>query len=543
MCNGVSVPVIASLADALSHLRIPDRPRYLWVDAFCINQFNAEEKSVQVRHMLLIYQKCQSVIAWLGMPRKNDSAALDFLTKIATSDTPVRDGRGQLLDERGRHHDELCAARYAVVCSDLNSLLGKPWFARTWIRQEVFSSAELTLQCGEGIYKTETLFRGIDVWQQCQPSSDGPSLLQVQHLVNRDTIEVMRQSRIGIIRWLKETTKLARPIRRVVDTGPWLEGLLAEARFGTADGRDKIYGIVGMLEERSKALDRYAPHAEDPHRDSFVDNINYEKSVSTVYQDITRFLIDRDRNLLPLCVFQDRARKCGSFPTWALSFEAGVRSWYVSSHLTASAFPEPTIDLQERFARGDYGEAVGGGRDADGALEVLGYTIGNISGVTGEILHDRWAVWHDCLSTSPPLPNKAGFHHFLRGCRDVMHKCNYRLVTIDNVDFVAALGVHQPRSMLVSQAAEAGDILVVAQGSPLPLVLRPVYPWTECGDKHRQYVSLGPACLATTSYDDVILELGRNLPERCGEPGYAVTAFVMTEARQLSIQSEEFWLV
>ena len=533
MCNGISVPVIASLADALSHLRIPDRPRYLWIDAICINQFDPKEKSLQVRNMLLIYHKCQSVIAWLGMPDGNDSAALDFLTRIATSDTPVR-------NDGPHYHDETCAARYAIVCSDLNALLGKQWFARTWIRQEVYSSAELTLQCGKGTYKTNTLFRGIDVWQQCQPLSGRPSRLRVQHLHNQDTVEVMRQSRIGIIRWLKEGTKLPLPVRRVVDTGAWLEGLLAEARFGTTDGRDKVYGIVGMLEERSKALDQYAPHAEEPRRDSFVDDINYEKSVSAVYQDITRFLINRDRNLLPLCVFQDRARKCEAFPTWALSFEPGVRSWYIASQLTASVYPESTIDLQERFARGDYGETVGAGRDADGALRVVGYLMGNIVRVTREY-SDRRVLWDECLSTSPPLPNKAGFHHYLRRDFDILPECNYQVVTIEKMRFGAEVMAHRPRLMLVSRAAQAGDMLLVAQGSPLPLVLRPMYPWTVCGDNNRQYLFLGPACFSVMSRDGWTLQGGDWKPER--EPGYAMTANLMEKARQLSIQSEEFWLV
>ncbi len=35
-CNGVEVPVTEGLAQALLHLRLPDRSRYLWVDAFCM---------------------------------------------------------------------------------------------------------------------------------------------------------------------------------------------------------------------------------------------------------------------------------------------------------------------------------------------------------------------------------------------------------------------------------------------------------------------------------------------------------------------------
>ncbi|CAJ2502673.1 Uu.00g100670.m01.CDS01 [Anthostomella pinea] len=61
-----------NLAVALRHLRHAERPRFLWIDALCINQKNDEEKGPQVAMMGDIYRRAARVIAWLG-PAKDDS--------------------------------------------------------------------------------------------------------------------------------------------------------------------------------------------------------------------------------------------------------------------------------------------------------------------------------------------------------------------------------------------------------------------------------------------------------------------------------------
>ncbi|KAH6684082.1 heterokaryon incompatibility protein-domain-containing protein [Halenospora varia] len=66
-CNGVGFLLTVNPFQALQSLRFSrNATRYLWVDAICINQDDYDEKGVQVRHILQIYQKATKVIAWLG---------------------------------------------------------------------------------------------------------------------------------------------------------------------------------------------------------------------------------------------------------------------------------------------------------------------------------------------------------------------------------------------------------------------------------------------------------------------------------------------
>lgn len=545
LCNGFEVPVIASLYDALRHLRLADHHRYLWIDAFCINQFDAAEKSKQVRNMLLVYQKCESVRAWLGMPENQDGMVMRYIHKIAKSDTPVT-------NDAGKFHDDDCTRRYAQVCDDLHHFFSKNWWSRTWVRQEVFASKTLSLHCGPDAYDYGVFIRGIDVWQQFEPQEHSESSLHPQPLPNQDCFEAMRQSRIAIKRWLRAGLKLSAPVRRVVDTGAWMDGLLAGIRFGTTDLRDKVYGIVGMLEERSRILDLDAPHSEEPHRETFLSRIDYSKSQSVVYQEIVKFMVNRDRNLLPLCVFCDRTRAEDQTPSWLLPLKQDARSWYIASHVTAPAsYPgagdiNQTEEMINYFAMGYYGQACQISPEADDRLRCSGYRIGTLRSTTNPSQlqgHKRLHVpVGKTLATSPPLPHRAGFHHFIKSYEELEQEACYQHATIDGcsegIITAAAEQAEQPQTQgkpsaadlaaLVSQAARAGDEVLLLHGCPLPVVVRR----EDSADS--EYRFLGPACWI---WDTSGLQAAN-----ANAPGYTETALMHQHARKC-LDEEDFNLL
>jgi hypothetical protein len=62
LVSGKHLEVTLNLESALRHLRQTNKPRFLWVDAVCINQKNIEERNAQVLRMNLIYEQARQVV-------------------------------------------------------------------------------------------------------------------------------------------------------------------------------------------------------------------------------------------------------------------------------------------------------------------------------------------------------------------------------------------------------------------------------------------------------------------------------------------------
>ena len=508
ICNNIETPVTQTLGDALRHFRLPASPRYLWTDAFCINQFDTDEKSRQVRNMLVIYQKAKAVLAWIGMPEGSDAQTLLYVHHVSTSHDPIR-------NDDNRYHDQQCAELYQTRSEDLDALFSKPWFARTWIRQEVFASASLTLHCGSLEFDLFVIWGGLEKWRYCQPPDLVESSLRKRQIMNHDTIEAMRQSRIPVRRWLAATVKLDAPVRRVYHTGHWLEGLLSGFRFGATDSRDRFYGILGMLEERSRVLDSSAPNAESPQFASFGASVDYQRPASLVVQDVMKHLINRDRNLLPLCVFSERTLASNDVPTWTFNLADGKRRWYMASHLEgteeslwymadylegAEESRKNVGSLQDFFRLGEVAIAARVDPEEEGRLKITGYKVGSLSegGKHRTWNPDKSSYTH--IATSPPL---TGFHQYLKNPNELIKECACRPFAIKWFRELVSI-VNQPlrlstalaRFVLASGAASVGDTIVFAYGSPLPFVLRPHE--VEPG----KYYFLGPACCLRSDGDE-----------------------------------------
>jgi hypothetical protein len=155
VCGDASLFITRSLSSALVSFRYEDRPRILWADAICINQADLVEKGRQVLLMPRIYSGAARVLVWLGddeaglqnvresigralaflPPDTHDAIELARQSQTLLSDAMERRRKGQpnLLDHDWR---------------PLWRLLGRPWFRRKWIVQEVVHAKEVMVHAG-----------------------------------------------------------------------------------------------------------------------------------------------------------------------------------------------------------------------------------------------------------------------------------------------------------------------------------------------------------------------------------------------------------
>ncbi|RTE68587.1 hypothetical protein BHE90_017035 [Fusarium euwallaceae] len=166
--NNHCMPVTRNLYEALEALRLTAHPRKLWVDALCINQADLEERASQVNIMRQIYKEAKKVIVWLGPQADNSDLALDLLQKLSSI--------------RQKHFD---FAPYGVILREnlskaglpdvfepawaaVNSLLGRSWFSRVWVIQEVAVSKDSSIRCGGREIAWDVMANGLRAVHEAQ---------------------------------------------------------------------------------------------------------------------------------------------------------------------------------------------------------------------------------------------------------------------------------------------------------------------------------------------------------------------------------------
>lgn len=135
---GSPFPVTQNLAEALRHLRLPDRDRPLWADAICINQYDKKEKEIQVRSMYRIYRLAQRVIAWLGIEDNASNQAFCLMSMI--SGLPGENLASAIaiqIDKEGGDQKNV-----------VRQFMERPYWSRAWIVQEMMAARSLFIQCG-----------------------------------------------------------------------------------------------------------------------------------------------------------------------------------------------------------------------------------------------------------------------------------------------------------------------------------------------------------------------------------------------------------
>ncbi|KAM0552667.1 hypothetical protein ACHAPJ_007764 [Fusarium lateritium] len=165
--NGLTHRITPNLYDALEALRLPDRPRTIWVDSICINQGDLKERKEQVMLMSHIYTHAERTVVFLGQSTPATRVFFKFLAlpvcELVQCDTcprshsqgPWQKPPSEACAEAG--FDERDAIQGFVHLCNL------PWWSRVWILQEfTLSKSDPTLYCGRDQISNELFTKNFD---------------------------------------------------------------------------------------------------------------------------------------------------------------------------------------------------------------------------------------------------------------------------------------------------------------------------------------------------------------------------------------------
>jgi len=151
------LPIGQSLASAIRHLRLPDRPRVFWIDAICINQDDHRERSEQVRRMGEIFSNADRVIAWLGRSSGTSRLAMSTMAHLGSRIVVSKDSfvlpHPDCADSEMAWHDMNRKLPYdEATWSAIQDLWQRQWFERMWVVQEIqLANSKSIIQCGHDI--------------------------------------------------------------------------------------------------------------------------------------------------------------------------------------------------------------------------------------------------------------------------------------------------------------------------------------------------------------------------------------------------------
>ena len=274
LCDGKLLRVQPNLYDFLIRLKRLNRLRPLWIDAICIDQDERDpaardEKMKQLHIMGEIYEKADAVLVWLGESKHVSSSFPKYLEKLRDDmgphqyepyssehdvlkqlDRPSRNAA--LYSAGGLKSEQSWVQAIAEVYKRLrpsNSLLrvlGRNYFQRAWVVQEIALAKELTFFVGSMQIPAASLLKGIQLLDSLSAGGMGVGSVSMSykpdHASGHSAVPHLLKSR--------EDRFAGRNWR--------FEDFLFLCRDREATrAEDKIFSILGLAEEELRDSLRY----------------------------------------------------------------------------------------------------------------------------------------------------------------------------------------------------------------------------------------------------------------------------------------------
>lgn len=230
--------------------------RYIWCDAICIDQTNDDEKGHQVYMMGDIYRNAQGVLACVGPHADGSPDLLQALRKhanamdrIAASATDDRCEYSQSLLSKFAPRPTYGSPKWSSIArrwawqedANLDTLilatkkfLGRKYFSRAWVYQELVLGRHIILCCGRTrvpLYSLYGMFLTMEY---------------LGHLNVEDTEKAWPLLRAGAFSWSSREKSL--------------ETLMSDVlALDCADPRDKVYSVLSMVNWRRRDEDPIYP--------------------------------------------------------------------------------------------------------------------------------------------------------------------------------------------------------------------------------------------------------------------------------------------
>lgn len=262
---------------------------YVWIDAICINQLDASERSKQVSLMRTIYSKAEEVFIWLGDADDRAAEAATCRVHNLFLGCMSRFDGGSLVDVLAK--EDARAGDWDVI----SPLYASPWWNRVWTVQEGFVNRKATCVLGTCSIRLHELTLTAYAATQCK--------IRTAPTMDRKLAERLQlaATRVKLNEHFGEAAKW----RGI----PSLEVVKLLEGFRSSDPRDMIYGMMGLVESLAR-----------PKRNFEGISVDYTMPPEELFARASTACIEDCNTLevLQLAVVQMRDHAPEGVPSWAL---------------------------------------------------------------------------------------------------------------------------------------------------------------------------------------------------------------------------------
>lgn len=185
--------------------------RMVWVDALCINQGNIKERGQQVAKMGQIYERCLRVIVYLGSDLVLTQPEGQFPTRCRLAEL----GNGTVIPTLPEGH------RLGNTPFSLSALLGRQYFSRVWVIQELLLSPGAVIRVGD-----------VDFWTDSVPWPDTRTEAETEQSIQWASTSAP---------WVQHLAQKMFPVKDLVEV------LQITSSSRASDPRDRVYGLLSLL--------------------------------------------------------------------------------------------------------------------------------------------------------------------------------------------------------------------------------------------------------------------------------------------------------
>lgn len=290
-------------------------PRYLWIDAICINQGDNDEKSSQVAMMDVIYREAETVVVWLGEEDFHTTGALKIMEALAKVDLTKFEEAPYYDDyDAFTAYDTLLEASNTLGLPDIEAgewrdyaaFLQRKWFERIWVLQEKVFAKNTEVLVGPHKLSWDYIIEAASILKQ----SGLANPLQALYLFAVDGYDYYRNGTVSrLFEDRLNNYQIFSDLSQVFSVPRRLETLLYYSkRLNATQPLDHVFAILGIWNStRARSLE------------SKCIGIDYTAPISSIYTEATLFAIEESGNLGILSLLETRpgaAIRIPNLPSW-----------------------------------------------------------------------------------------------------------------------------------------------------------------------------------------------------------------------------------